>query len=364
MSEKRFTTGTLLAEPENVDREKGVIYGAKIVEVGEAKGHEMWIDSAFVDQVVMLGNDLKQGIKARFGHPNMCSTALGTFVGRWKGLYRDGDTARGNLFLSNTAIDTPNGNLREYVVNMAEKDADMFGVSIAFNRDPKAEPVIDDASGFEIPTIVKLNAADVVDSPAATDGLFSRFSGETVAGQVTEFLNDNPTVLDKLYKSPEVLGALANYPDKIAEFMANYKTHTNQGAEMATLDTPEKTEEEILAEAEAAEAVKLAEATKLAEAEAAEAVKLAEAKALADAKKTPAEQLSKEEFAKIETAFGADIAADAMKNDGSYSSALQQFADKQTAEIETLKAQLSTDNGTPAANTGLGEPKRRPFENM
>lgn len=116
---KWLSTGYLKSKPEGaVDRERGIIPGALVVTEGEAKGHGVFLEAEFVDEVIRQGNEAKAGLKARFGHPNMCSTALGTFLGRWKNFRRDTITrddgsqavaARADLFLSQSAKDTPHG---------------------------------------------------------------------------------------------------------------------------------------------------------------------------------------------------------------------------------------------------------------
>jgi len=120
-----------------VDREKGIIYNAAIVTPGEAKGHGVQLDTEFVDTVVEQGNASKNGLKMRFGHPSMSSTALGTLIGRVKNFRRDGDIARGDIFLSKEAKNAPGGDLYEYALGMAENEADMFGTSIVFRPGKK-----------------------------------------------------------------------------------------------------------------------------------------------------------------------------------------------------------------------------------
>ena len=58
MSDELFTTPFATGKPSSVDHEKGIIYGAKIIQVGEAKGHGMFVDSEFIDKVEELGNGL------------------------------------------------------------------------------------------------------------------------------------------------------------------------------------------------------------------------------------------------------------------------------------------------------------------
>ncbi|GAF84921.1 unnamed protein product, partial [marine sediment metagenome] len=323
-----------------------------------------------------LGNGLKQGIKARFGHPNMCSTTLGTFLGRWKGLYRDGDAIKGNLFLSNTASDTPNGDLRAYVLNMADTEPDMFGVSIDFSRDLDAEMEagLHEETGLQLARIKKLNCADTVDSPAASDGMFSRFSGETVAGQITRFLDENQDVWETLQSNPSILEALSRYGENMDEFTTRYREYRQHNKEG---NMPKENEQEAAElAAKEAEDLRLQEqadkdAAELAAKEAQEAAELA---AKEEAERLEAEKLKDgegkqfdvAEFSKITEEFGAEIATQTALEGGDYSSALKLHSDSLKAENEVLTARVveleAGSIGTPAAVGGVAKKKESLFK--
>jgi hypothetical protein len=209
----------MFGKPLSVNREKGVIEGVSVNSKGEAKGHGVFLDDEFIDNVVLQGNEKKQGVKVRFGHPNMSSTALGTFLGRVKNFRRVGDQAKADLFLSNAAKETPQGNLYDYVLNLAENDSDMFGMSIVFERgklyqrDEDGEKIFEGLNGQEKVFIEldKLLASDLVDSPAANeDGLFSSFNQATFAGQVTEFLDLHPHIFSLVEKNPDIIEKFMN----------------------------------------------------------------------------------------------------------------------------------------------------------
>lgn len=301
---KWLSTGYLKAKPSGkIDKETGVIEGVKVCTAGEAKGHGVFLDEEFIDTVVKFGNEKKQGLKARFGHPNMCSTALGTFLGRHKNFRKettqrdDGQkafTAVADLFLSNEAKDTPNGNLFDYVLGLAANEPDMFGESIVFTpgreyrktkdgknayivwqRDEKGRRVYDstgramchyvDKDGKIIEPkenelseetyveCAELHASDCVDDPAANEGLFSRFSQETIAGQITEFLDLNPNVFEAIEKNPGIVEALAKYGDKVDGFINRYRSYREQIKKGDTMS--DKTNSEQLKNGKTAESV-------------------------------------------------------------------------------------------------------------
>jgi len=195
-----------------IDRESGVIRGVTVAKAGLAKGHEAWLDRTFLLQIVDQANTRPQGIKARFGHPNMCSTALGTYLGRFHNYSYAGDKVMADLHLDETAKATPNGNLFDYILDMAEKNPDMFGASIAFESsdfEAGEEEVDGKKEKRNYFRLKNLRATDIVDEPAATDGLFS---ADTLTGQMTQFLDENPALAEFIYTKPE----------NVIEFLTNY----------------------------------------------------------------------------------------------------------------------------------------------
>ncbi len=273
MSKKRWRdTGYLKSNPKKVDQAAGVITGVKVCSEGEAKGHGFSLDPEFIENVAALGNGFRRGLKARFGHPNMCSESLGTYIGRFKN-FTTGKTSRedgteatccfADLHLSETAKDTPNGDLHKYVMGMAENEEDMFGTSIVFIQGPtyrkntageKVYPYNVDGDrnsefretpGPDYIECEKLMACDCVDEPAANDGLFSAFSGETVAGQITEFLDLNPQVFEALTKSPEIMEAIVLHGEKFDEFLERYQNHKMETTMPPKEEKTEKKKEEI-----------------------------------------------------------------------------------------------------------------------
>ncbi len=186
-----------------IDKEKGIIRGFAVISKGEAKGHNVRIDDVALDQIVELGNCLEIGLKSRFGHPNMSSTALGTFLGRVKNFRREEeshDVVRGDLYIDQTAYKTPNGNLGKYVLELAESDPEAFGSSIVFDAtteiemDEKGNPKKDE-SGKELLPLVRfegLSGCDIVDNPAANKGMFGeQFFSDSVlpSAEMTKFLD-------------------------------------------------------------------------------------------------------------------------------------------------------------------------------
>jgi uncharacterized coiled-coil protein SlyX len=256
------------AKPEGIDRDEGIIKGVAIVTEGEARGHGVNLDAEFVQETVRLGNEKKSGLKVRFGHPNMSSTALGTFLGRAKNFRvdRSGEDralARADIHLSETAEEAPQGNLYDYTLAMASKEADMFGSSIVFKggktfvkkdgkkvydyyeATPLGRAVKDEYKDEPVfIEMAKLYAADLVDDPAANpSGLFQAPSG-LFAGQITEFFDTHHEVWEYLAQHKEIvpsfLGRYESYlarkrtVDTVSDGMPSEKTDKTRITELET----------------------------------------------------------------------------------------------------------------------------------
>lgn len=378
MSEQRWMrSGFLKGAPSGaIDADKGVIEGVSVVTAGEAKGHGVNLDSEFVADVVEMGNEKRQGLKARYGHPNMSSTALGTFIGRFKNFRRDGEQARADLFLSNEARETPHGDLHSYVMGMAKNEPDMFGTSIVFTpgkeyvRGDEGEKIydfysVDPITGIrfakseyeDLPIFVEceaLHGCDAVDEPAANDGLFSAFSKETVAGQITQFLDLHPEAWQLMQGNPAIIETLAKYGDKMDGFISRYRQYREQQEEpMKDEQTAAEPEDKTLLSAETEETTESPEEAP-AEPDATEEAP-AEPEDETPPEEEPAEAMSREEFTRIADEFGAEIAAQTMKDGGNYESALNASHDALKADNEALRKQVaeleSTGTGKPAKVT-------------
>jgi hypothetical protein len=215
--QRYFSTPPIFSAPvTNIDRELGIIQGVTIARVGPAKGHGGFVDRTFLLQIIDNAANKAAGIKARFGHPNMCSQALGTYLGRFKNYSYSGDLVKADLHLDETAKKTPSGDLYSYVLDMAEKNPDMFGASIVFEIGESVfleEEVEGKKVEKEYFRLKELRATDIVDEPAATDGLFS---ANTFPGIATQFLDENPDLLELILSKPA----------SITEFLTNYLTHS------------------------------------------------------------------------------------------------------------------------------------------
>lgn len=171
------------------DNGAGLLSNVSLISAGEALGHDMWIDETTLAQVAELANQGKHGIKSRFTHPSMSADGMGRHLGRIKNVRVEGYQVIGDLHFAQSSHNTPEGDLAEYVMQLAEEDPAAAGLSIVFEHDFEAEQQFmqeNTTDAFESPDddnyrslphvrLEKLRAADIVDEPAANpDGLFDR----------------------------------------------------------------------------------------------------------------------------------------------------------------------------------------------
>jgi hypothetical protein len=230
---KYFSTDVVFNDNfETIDPEKGIIRGVKVCSEGDIRGHGVYANAKFIRDVTRLGKEHEPGVKARFGHPNMCATALGTYLGRYHNYRTNIEEREGfpenkrhhtvaDLHLDETSKNLPQlGNAWDYIINLANTSPDMFGNSIVFT--PGKDQVVtekDEEGNSKVirhdATIEALHATDLVDEPAAVEGLFSRFADEDLAMQVTLFLDHHPEVYD----------LAINHPDMVDTFLEKYKSY-------------------------------------------------------------------------------------------------------------------------------------------
>lgn len=218
-----------------IDAENEVLHDVQITLEGEAKGHGIWLDRAFCDAVAAQGNETGDvGVKVRYGHPAMCSDAIGTELGRAKNFRVvdfertiDGKTVKcagviADVHLLKSAHAAPQGDIAKHVVETAKEDPGQFGQSIVFTysdwkvkdadgnehlyseyadkKDGYDEWMKMSADGKVYAVLGKLHSTDFTDTPAATDGIFST---GTLAEEAERMLDERPQILETLEKSPK-----------------------------------------------------------------------------------------------------------------------------------------------------------------
>lgn len=219
-----------------IDKENEILHDVQITLEGEAKGHGVYLDREFCEAVAEAGNATGDvGLKVRYGHPAMCSDAIGTELGRAKNfrvvdIERDVDgekvTAAGviaDIEILRSAHSAPQGDIAAHVLAVAEEDPGQFGQSIVFTY---SDWVVKDADGVRhsynaevkegelsgdawreqsaddkvYAVMGKLHGTDFTDTPAATDGIFST---GTLAEEAEQMLDEHPQILEVLNSNPK-----------------------------------------------------------------------------------------------------------------------------------------------------------------
>lgn len=194
---------------QQIDAEKGVIYGVVLAQKGMNK-NGTYFSERFLNELKDKGEE-RGYIKARFGHPTMCNNSLGSYIGRYKNFRVEDEKLFGDLYLDDIAKDTNvegrGITMYDYIMRMAQGNSDMFGNSIVILANYVIEEYEEDgekkeANGHEL---IEWISSDLVDDPAATDSLFHS-KNDDLGVKFTDFLDENPEVFDILEKEPNILG--------------------------------------------------------------------------------------------------------------------------------------------------------------
>lgn len=193
-AEPQYLRAGFTGRPVAVDRQANTLLGFVVAQEGAFKSEGRGrFDAESLTQIAALGNAARGGLKSRFTHPGLSSDGLGKFLGRARDFTvsttraADGQSVRAvraDLHFDPTASNTPNGNLSQYVMDLAESDPDALSSSLViepdrFVEDDKGNLVkldpMDDPEGEEPPLWRprKLHATDIVDVGDAVDGLLS-----------------------------------------------------------------------------------------------------------------------------------------------------------------------------------------------
>ncbi|WP_445454105.1 hypothetical protein [Flavobacterium sp. 25HG05S-40] len=189
----------------NVDRENGVLKNTCVANFGDNKNGS-YFDELFLNDLVKMGNETEGGIKSRFGHPNMCATSFGTYIGRYRKFNIQDGNVFADLYLDSVTksleVEGKGMKMFDYILTMAENNPDMFGNSIHIYSDEYQKPI--DGEIKYLHSLKKFKAVDLVDDPAATDSLFSS-NPDDLGVLITNFLDDNPQVFEMISTKPEIV---------------------------------------------------------------------------------------------------------------------------------------------------------------
>ena len=162
---------TFSASAGAIDAEAGVIRGVSLITKGPALGHGVMIDEKTLEQVKSAAEQYAGGLKVKLDH----SGGAGDIVGYIDALRIDGDKLLGDLHLLQSS---PH---RSYILEIAQRIPDTFGLSIAFSG-----PSEKSADGLKtLQRCSEIYSVDLVSEPAANpSGFFARKLKQLQEGEV------------------------------------------------------------------------------------------------------------------------------------------------------------------------------------
>jgi len=142
-----------------------IIEGVSVISVGEAKGHGLFVDRTTLQEVKACAESYAGGVKVNLDH----GAGIRDIVGFCDNFRIVGDKLIADLNL------LQNAERKDYVLEIAEKLPDTFGISISFSGPVR------DIDGQLFASCTELYSADLVQTPAANPtGLFSFEAKERV----------------------------------------------------------------------------------------------------------------------------------------------------------------------------------------
>jgi hypothetical protein len=164
-----------------------IIEGVSVISVGEAKGHGLFVDRITLQEVKACAETYAGGVKVNLDH----GAGIRDIVGFCDNFRIIGDKLVADLNL------LQNAERREYVLEIAEKLPDTFGISIAFSGPVR------EIDGKRFASCEELYSADLVQTPAANPtGLFS-FEAKAV-DKFSSDMEDEKTQAQEIVKEDEI----------------------------------------------------------------------------------------------------------------------------------------------------------------
>jgi hypothetical protein len=158
-----------------------IIEGVSIISVGEAKGHGLFVDDITLQEVKACAESYAGGVKVNLDH----GAGIKDIVGFCDNFRIVGEKLVADLNLLETA------EKRAYVLEIATRMPDTFGISIAFSGPVR------ERDGRSFASCTELYSADLVQTPAANPtGLFS-FTAKSVDTSAKEMIDDKNKMEDE-----------------------------------------------------------------------------------------------------------------------------------------------------------------------
>ena len=202
-----------------------IIEGVSIISVGEAKGHGLFVDDITLQEVKACAESYSGGVKVNLDH----GAGIKDIVGFCDNFRIVGKKLVADLNLLETA------EKRAYVLEIASRMPDTFGISIAFSGPVR------ERDGRSFASCTELYSADLVQTPAANPtGLFSftAKSVDTSAKQMdddkTKMENgeDEVSIADIIERLTALETAFGDYKKKMEEMPEEEMAEEKKDEEM------------------------------------------------------------------------------------------------------------------------------------
>ena len=203
---------TFAASAGVIDAQTGIIRGVSLITKGPALGHGVMIDSTTLEQVKKAAEQYSGGLKVKLDH----SGGAGDIVGYIDTLRIEGEKLLGDLHLLESSVH------RAYILEIAERIPDTFGLSIAFSG--PSEKSADKLTTLQ--RCSEIYSVDLVSEPAANpNGFFSRKLKQLQNGEIEQPSAEIEIELpmnDEMKKAIEgmIQSAMMSMNDKLAKLEA------------------------------------------------------------------------------------------------------------------------------------------------
>ena len=203
---------TFAASAGVIDAQTGIIRGVSLITKGPALGHGVMIDDKTLEQVKSAAEQYSGGLKVKLDH----SGGAGDIVGYIDTLRIEGEKLLGDLHLLESSVH------RAYILEIAERIPDTFGLSIAFSG--PSEKSADKLTTLQ--RCSEIYSVDLVSEPAANpNGFFSRKLKQLQNGEVEQpeaKIEIELPMNDEMKKAIEgmIQSAMMSMNDKLAKLEA------------------------------------------------------------------------------------------------------------------------------------------------
>ena len=159
-----------IASRDKIDGSAGIIHGVSVITEGEAQGRNSgtWIDRTTLTQIKSVAGGYPDGVKVKLSQNKEHDGSAGQIVGTLKNFKIDGDKLRADLHLLKASKSF------DFIIEMANTMPSEFGLSVVV---PNEKEEKGDKKFLRCSEIFSI---DIVEAPAANEGLFSSKSTQDI----------------------------------------------------------------------------------------------------------------------------------------------------------------------------------------